>query len=148
MHRRKVVEGRQPDVRRSDTESNPSNGILSDDIAQEKLVKGEHTGTERPDGTSILSVNIHPVDIVENHRDSKEARDSQVDSQATIVKYYSYSDKDQKGQIETKQLTMTNPTLTLLALAYFSPGCSGGGADSAHHFETPVRVGFAILTSF
>ena len=103
MHRREVVEGRQPDVRRSDTESNPSNGILSDDIAQGKLVKGEHTGTERPDGTSILSVNMHSVEIVENHRDSKEARDGQVDNQATIVKYYSYSDKDQKGQVETKQ---------------------------------------------
>ena len=38
--------------------------------------------------------------------------------------------------------------LTLLATAFFFPGCYGGGADSAHHFETPVRAGFEILTSF
>ena len=27
-------------------------------------------------------------------------------------------------------------------------GCSRGGADSAHHFETPVRASFSILPSF
>ena len=111
MHQRKVVEVRQPDIKRSYMKSDPSNEILSVDNAQGKLVEGEHTGIEKPDGNSNLSVNIHPLDIVENHRDSKEASESQVDSQATIIKYSSYSDKDQKGQIETKQLTMTNPTL-------------------------------------
>ena len=42
--------------------------------------------------------------------------------------------------------------LTLLAKAYFSPGCYGGEGGgkilSAHHFETPVWPGFEILTSF
>ena len=38
--------------------------------------------------------------------------------------------------------------LTLLATAFFFPGCYGGGADSAHHFETLVRAGFEILTGF
>ena len=55
MHRRKAVEERQPNVRRSDTESDPSNGILSVNIALGKLVKGEHTGIERPDGTIQLT---------------------------------------------------------------------------------------------
>ena len=68
------------------------------------MVKGKHTGIERPDGKSNPSVNNHPVNKVENHRYSKVARDSQLDSQTTIVRYYSYSDKDQKGQVETKQL--------------------------------------------
>ena len=38
--------------------------------------------------------------------------------------------------------------LTLLATAFFFPWLLQGGADSAHHFETPVRAGFEILTSF
>ena len=84
MCRREVVE-EKPDVRRSDTGSDPSKEIQSVDNAQGKLVKGEHTETERPDGTPILSVNVHPVDKVENHRGSKETRDSEIDRQATIV---------------------------------------------------------------
>ena len=39
-------------------------------------------------------------------------------------------------------------SLTLLATGYFSPGCHGGGADSAHHFGKPGRASFKILTSF
>ena len=36
--------------------------------------------------------------------------------------------------------------LTLLATASFSRGCQGRG-DSFHHFETPIRASFDILTS-
>ena len=60
--------------------SDPLVEIHSVDIAQGEVVKDKHTGIERPDGKSNPSVNIHPVNKVENHRDSKEARDSQLDS--------------------------------------------------------------------
>ena len=38
--------------------------------------------------------------------------------------------------------------LNPISSGVFFPWVLRGGADSAHHFETPVRVGFAILTSF
>ena len=44
--------------------------------------------------------------------------------------------------------TVSLSELTLLATGYFSPGCHGGWADSAHHFGKPGRASFKILTSF
>ena len=52
------------------------------------------------------------------------------------------------GAIAFSNCIINIVSLTLLATAFFSHGCSGGGADFTHDFETPVRASFEILTSF
>ena len=106
MIQRNVMKGTETDMKRSGTKVSLSAEIHNDNIAQGEVVEDKHTGPKEPDRTSTPLVNIQPVDIVENRKNSKEVRDNQVDSQATIVKYYIYSDKDQKGQIDTKQQTV------------------------------------------
>ena len=41
-----------------------------------------------------------------------------------------------------------SPSFNPISHEIFSPGCHGGGADSAHHFGKPGRASFKMLTSF
>ena len=47
----------------------------------------------------------------------------------------------------TNFLYLLNPIRSGIFFLWLLRG-GGGGADSAHHFETPVQASFAILTSF
>ena len=58
--------------------------------------------------TNTFEDNESIADMIQRNvmKGTDTVRDSQVDNQATIVKYYSFSDKGQKGQVETRQQTV------------------------------------------
>ena len=95
----KVIDGIQPDTERLATEYDCSDKILTMNTDQEDMVGRLHTGIEGTDGTSNPSANVHPSNIAERHRKSKEARSNQLSNHRTFIRHYSYSDEDQKGML-------------------------------------------------